>query len=119
MYWNAYLTIRNIYTYSKGYIIIPQDKSKEGYRPDFLVRKQIRYNTTSYYKKVIVEVKATSKITHRDIRQINWYAKNHSGKHSFIIDKYLIIPSFTDISKVKDSILRSGITIIRLRRFKR
>ena len=119
MYRNSYLTIRNRYPSSQGYIIIPQDASKKGYRPDFIVKKQIIYNTTSYYNKVIVEVKSTPIITPRHIAQINWYAKNHSGKHSFIIGKYLIIPSFSDISRVRDLMLKSGISVIRLRGFKR
>jgi len=119
MYLNSYLTIRDRYPYSKGYRIISQDKSKVGYRPDFVVYKHIRYNNTSYYKKVIVEVKSTKRISRNDIRQINWYAKNHSGKHSFIIGKYLIIPSFTDISSVMHLLLKSGIKVIRLRGFRR
>src|ERR1700722_4754149 len=110
MYFNSYLSIRNRFPYSKGYKIISQDSSKVGYRPDFIVYKHIRYNSTSYYQKVIVEVKSTSKITRRHIRQINWYSKNHSGKHSFIIGKILIIPSFTDITDVRNLIIKSGIT---------
>ena len=90
MYFNSYLTIRNRFPYFKGYRIISQDTSKDGYRPDFIVFKHIRYYSTSYYKKVIVEVKSVSRITRSHIRQINWYSKNHSGKHSFIIGKYLI-----------------------------
>lgn len=119
MYINSYLTIRKRFPFSKGYEIISQDTSKEGYRPDFIVYKQIRYNNTSYFKKVIVEVKSVSKITQNHIRQINWYSKNHSGKHSFILGKYLIIPSFTDISGVRDLLLKSGIIVIRLKGFKR
>lgn len=119
MYKNAYLSVRARYPYSKGYIIIPQDASKKGYRPDFIVKKQISYNTTSYYNKAIVEVKSSPVITPRHIAQINWYAKNHSGRYSFIVGKYLIIPSFTDISRVRDLILKSGIIVIRLRGFKR
>lgn len=119
MYGNAYLTMRFRYPYSQGYVIIPQDRSKEGYRPDFLIKKQIRYNQTTYFKKIIVEVKSSFIITPRHISQINWYSKNHSGKHSFITGKYLIIPSFSDISRVKDLILKSGIQVIRLRGFHR
>ncbi len=93
--------------------------TKKGYRPDVVVSKHIRYNNTSYYKKVIVEVKSVSKITRNHIRQINWYSKNHSGKHSFIIGKFLIIPSFTDISGVRPLLVKSGIKVIRLRGFRR
>jgi hypothetical protein len=119
MYINSYLLIRKRFPYSKGYIIKSQDTSKDGYRPDFVVYKRIRYKNTSYYKKVIVEVKSTKRISRNDIRQINWYSKNHSGKHSFIIGKYLIIPSFTDISSVRSLILKSGIKVIRLKGFRR
>jgi len=119
MYFNSYLTIRKRFPYSKGYRIISQDASKDGYRPDFIVYKHIRYGNTSYYKKVIIEVKSVSKVTRSHIRQINWYSKNHSGKHSFIIGKYLIIPSFTNISSVRHLIFKSGIKVIRLRGFRR
>lgn len=119
MYINSYLLIRKRFPYSKGYIIKSQDTTKDGYRPDFVVYKKICYKNTSYYNKVIFEVKSVSKVTRSHIRQINWYSKNHSGKHSFIIGKYLIIPSFTDISGVKDLILKSNIKVIRLKGFRR
>ncbi len=119
MYNNAYLTMRVRYPHSEGYIILPQDATHKGYRPDFLIKKQIRYRGASYYKKIIVEVKAVPVITLFDIIQINCYARNHSGKHSFIIGKYLVIPTFADISKVKHLLLKSGIRVIRLRGFRR
>ena len=119
MYYYSYLSIRARYPFSKGFIIKEQDRSKVGYRPDFLIQKRIKYRQTSYYYKIIAEVKADAVILPQHIAQINWYAKNHSGKHSFIIAKYLIIPTYTSIERVRKLLLNSGIEVIRLRGFKR
>src|ERR1700679_3448769 len=119
-YVNCYKIIRNRFPFNKGYRIISQDTSKNGYRPDFLVfRRTINHYTgSSFFEKVIVEVKSEKRITQCHIRQINGYSMKHSGKHSFIIGKYLIIPSFTDISGVINLIEKSDIKIIRLRGFR-
>ena len=121
MYVNSYLLIRKRFPLSNGYEIRPQDTSKIGYRPDFIVYKHTidNYTGSSFFEKNIIEVKATSIITPSHIRQINRYSKNHSGKSSYIIGKYLIIPSFTDISGVRHLLVKSGIKVIRLRGFKR
>ena len=119
MYYNSYLVIRKRYPYSQGFVIKIQDGSKEGYRPDYLIQKQIHYAGTTYYYKVIFEVKAEAVIKPQHITQINWYAKNDSGKHSYIIAKYLVIPTYSNIDRVKNLIEKSGISIIRLRSFER
>ena len=119
MYNHVYFVIRDRYPFNQGYIIKIQDASKVGYRPDFLVQKQIRYNKTSYYHKAIFEVKADAIITASHIAQINWYAMNHAGKHSFIIGKYLVIPSYANIDGVRDLIKESGVEVIWMRGFHR
>jgi len=113
MYFNSYLTIRKRFPNSNGYEIRPQDTTKIGYRPDFIIYRSItnHYTSSTFFEKVIVEVKSEPKVTPSHIRQINRYSKNHSGKHSFIIGKYLIIPSFTDISGVRNLIEKSGIEV--------
>lgn len=118
MYNNTYIAVRTRYPLSSGFEIKTQDRRKKGYRPDFLIQKHIRYGQTSYYYKVIVEVKAVPYITSKHISQINWYAKNHSGKHSFIMAKYLVIPTYSNITGVKKLIDNSNIKIIRLKGFK-
>jgi hypothetical protein len=119
MYDNAYLTLRDRYPFSKGYLIKVQDKSKEGYRPDYVIEKQIRYNKTSYFHKVVAEVKDEAVIIPAHLTQLNWYAMNHSGKHSFIIAKYLIIPSGANIETIRSQLIKDSIEIIWLRGFKR
>ena len=119
MYYHAYFTVRDRYPFNDGYIIKIQDTSKIGYRPDFLVQKQIRYNKTSYFHKAIFEVKAEAIITAAHIAQINWYAMNNAGKHSFIIGKYLVVPSYANIEGVRNLIEQSNIGIIWLRGFHR
>jgi len=75
--------------------IYPKDRW-EGYEPDFTVERKKSGRT----ERIIVEVKATCRVSQGDIDQLNLYVRNISGGNVKIVEKILAVPAGADTSIV-------------------
>ena len=99
MYPYVWRNLRVRYPAYEGWEIYQRDRWR-GYEPDFTVERRVGRRI----ERIVVEVKATCKVTSTHIRQLNRYARNLSGKNVTIVKKILVVPSGTDTSMVPDDI---------------
>ncbi|AEF97311.1 Dna2/Cas4 domain-containing protein [Methanotorris igneus] len=91
--------LRKRYPASKGWVIKERER-RGSYEPDFIVERR----TKSVIERIVVEVKATPKITENHIKQINRYAKCLAGANVKIKEKILVVPSGAKVSKIPPDI---------------
>ena len=96
MYPRVRRNLRRRYPKSKGWEIIEQP-DYGGYKPDFIVERKKGKKT----EKIVVEVKATDKISKEHIEQLNDYAKKLAGKDVKIVAKEFYVLAGTDASEAK------------------
>jgi len=87
--------LRARYPAHKGWEIYEKDRWN-GYEPDFVVERRRR----GKIQRVVVEVKATCKVSQDHVDQLNRYVRNLSGRNVKIVSKILAIPAGADTSLV-------------------
>lgn len=96
MYPRVRRNLRQRYKKCEGWEIIEQP-DYGGYKPDFIVERKRR----GKIERVVVEVKATDKISKEHIKQLNDYVKKLAGKDVKIVAKKFYVLSGTDASEAK------------------
>lgn len=99
MYPYVWRNLRARFPAYEGWEIYEKDRWK-GYEPDFVVERRFRRRI----ERVVVEVKATCKVSWAHIKQLNMYARNLSGRNVTIVEKILVVPAGADTSTVPDDI---------------
>jgi len=84
MYPYVWRNLRARFPAYEGCEIYEKDRWK-GYEPDFVVERRFRRRI----ERVVVEVKATCKVTWTHIKQLSIYARNLSGRNVTIVEKIL------------------------------
>ena len=96
MYPRVKRNLRRRYPKSKGWVISEQPDYGH-YRPDFIVARQRKGRKEI----VVVEVKATDKISKEHVKQLNQYVRNLAGSKVKIVAKEFYVLAGTDASEAK------------------
>lgn len=95
MYPYVWRDLRARYPAYKGWKICKKCRRK-GYESDFVVERRV----CGKIQRVVVEVKATCRVSQGHVDQLNRYVRNLSGRNVKIVSKILVIPAGADASIV-------------------